>query len=289
MMNAPSNHEFASNESSIGTILVQSGRIKAEDVERVSRLQQEENLRFGDAAIKLGLATLSDIQFALSRQYDYPYLQRGESRVSEMLIAAYNPFSPQVEALRALRSQLILRFGDARMCRKSLAIVSAEDNAGRSWLAANLAVIFSQLGERTLLIDADLRQPSQHVLFGLENQVGLSNVLSGRSKSDSIVKIPDLIGLSVLTSGPIPPNPQELLERQMLPQLLEQYSESFDVVIIDTPSANQAADCYAVASRAGGALLVGRKNRSRVSDMRALVEKLSETGVGIVGSVLNDG
>lgn len=285
-MNAPTS---PSSESSIGAILVEAGRIKAEDIDRISRLQREEHLRFGDAAIKLGVATLADIQFALARQYEYPYLQPNQGKVSETLIAAYKPFSPQAEALRALRSQLLLRMGESRLNRRALAIVSADAQAGRSWFAANLAVVFSQLGERTLLIDADLRQPSQHTLFGIDNQLGLSTALAGRSKIDSIVRIPGLLGLSVLPAGPIPPNPQELLEKQVLPLLLAQYVDSFDVIIIDTPPAKLYADCYAVAARAGAALLVGRRDQSRVADMRNLADRLNETGVGIVGSVLNDG
>src|SRR5688572_5401270 len=163
----------AQGQRSIGAILLDSGRLSVDDAERILRLQREENLRFGDAAIKLGLLTEADIQFALSRQFDYPYLLRGSSSVSESVIAAYEPFSTQVEALRTLRSQLMLRWFDSSEEHKALAVVSPAPKEGRSFIAANLAVVFSQLGERTLLVDADMRHPTQHLLFGLENKTGL--------------------------------------------------------------------------------------------------------------------
>jgi len=199
---------------SIGAILIDTGRLTPESAERILKLQKEQGLRFGDAAIQLGLLTETDIQRALSRQYDYPYLMPGDDRVSEEVVAAFKPFSPIVEQLRALRSQLMLRWIDAEAGHKTLAVVSAGRGEGRSFTAANLAVVFSQLGERTLLIDADLRNPRQHQLFNLENRIGLSSVLAGRAElPETIVRIPGLIDLSVLPAGATPPNPQELLSR----------------------------------------------------------------------------
>ena len=96
-------------DRSIGAILIDSGKLSINDVEQILRLQKTDNLRFGDAAIKLELLTPTDIQHALSHQYDYPYLLRSDEGVSDKLVAAYNPFCPEVEALRTLRSQLMLR------------------------------------------------------------------------------------------------------------------------------------------------------------------------------------
>ena len=147
-------HHFPHAGSSIGAILVDSGKLTIEAAERILRLQKEQGLLFGDAALQLGLLTNEDIQFALARQYDYPYLLKGDGEVSSELVAAFQPFSPQVEALRALRSQLMLRWFTGQQERRALAIVSPARGEGRSYLAANLAVVFSQLGEHTLLIDA---------------------------------------------------------------------------------------------------------------------------------------
>ena len=150
-------------ERSIGAVLINAGRLTLEDAKSILRLQRENGLRFGDAATQLGLLTRADIEFALSRQFVYPYLLRGESKVREDVIAAYEPFSAQAEALRALRSQLMLRWFDNNPARKALAIVSGERREGRSYIAANLAVVFSQLGQHTLLIDADMRNQCQQI------------------------------------------------------------------------------------------------------------------------------
>ena len=275
-------------ERSMGAILLEAGRLKPKDVELILGLQREEGLRFGDAAIRLGLLTSADIDFALSRQFDYPYLVRGESAVSETLVAAYEPFSPQVEALRALRSQLMLRWFDHDPARKTLAIVSAARGEGRSFIAANLAVAFAQLGERTLLIDADLRHPVQHALFGLDNRIGLSGVLSGRAGPEAIQRVPALQHLSVLPSGVLPPNPQELLSRPLLPQLIEQLAPQLDVILLDTPAAAKTADAQWLAVRAGAALIVARKNATRMWRVQGVSDSVVQARATIVGSVLND-
>jgi len=272
----------------IGAILVDAGRLKPEDAERTLRLQREKGLRFGDAALQLKVLGQADIDFALSRQFDYPYLRRGESTVSEEVVAAYTPFSPQVEALRAVRSQLMLRWFDGDPARRCLAIVSAERGEGRSFLAANLAVVFSQLGERTLLIDADLRDPCQHRLFGVDNRAGLSAVLSGRAGADAIQRIGALVDLSVLPAGAPPPNPAELLARPPFAQLLQEAPQAFDIVILDTPSAIESADAQTIAMRAGAAVIAARRNTTRLAHVQALVDGLANAKAAVVGTVLND-
>ena len=275
-------------ERSIGAILVDAGRMSVEDAERALRLQKEEGIRFGEAAVRLGFIAESDIQFALSSQFDYPCLLSDEKDISSEIIAAYKPFSPQVEALRAIRSQLMLRWFDEDSEHRTLAVVSPAAGEGRSYLAANLAVVCSQLGEHTLLIDADMRKPRQHELFKLENQVGLSSILAGRAEVGAVQRINALMDLSVLPAGPTPPNPQELLSRPMFPRLLEECAREFDVIIIDTPSGMAYAEAQSIAVRAGGALMVVRRNQTRVSPLQAFSQKLVDASVVIVGSVLNE-
>ncbi|MEC5384405.1 chain length determinant protein tyrosine kinase EpsG [Uliginosibacterium sp. H3] len=285
-MNAP--RILTSAQSSIGAILIDAGRLRPDDAERILRLQREQNLRFGDAAIQLGILTDADVKFALSRQFDYSYLVRGDSSVAEEVIAAYNPFSPQVEALKALRTQLMIRWFDRAPERKSLSIVSPEVGEGRSWLAANLAVVFSQLGERTLLIDADLRSPKQHSLFSLENTTGLSAVLVGRAGNECIQKVPQLRDLSVMTSGGLPPNPSELLSRQVFADLLWGLASEYDVILLDTPSATTYPDAQSIAARTGGALMLAQKNITRASKLRAVSDSLGQCGAVIVGTAMTD-
>lgn len=275
-------------EGSIGAILIKSGRLSAADAERVLRLSNERGLRFGDAAIELGVLTPADIELALSRQFDYPYLLQGDSAISSEVIAAYEPFTARVESLRGLRNQLMWRWFETAKERRAVAVTSAERGDGRSYLAANLAVVFSQQRQRTLLIDADLRNPRQHQLFGLENRTGLSAVLSGRSGLEAIQRVPALLDLSVLTAGPAAPNPSELLGRPAFGQLLADLGARYDVILIDTPSTDETSDAQLVASRAGAAVIVAHQNHSHVSQLRDLVSLLTDARVHLLGTVLNE-
>jgi protein-tyrosine kinase len=275
-------------ERSIGAVLIHAGRLRPEDAEQILRLQREKGLRFGDAAKELGLLTQADIEFALSRQFDYPYLRRGESKVSEEVVAAYAPFSLQAETLRAVRSQLMLRWFDNDPASKALAIISAARKEGRSYIAANLAVVFSQLGERTLLIDADLRYARQHKFFGLEDRAGLSAVLSGRAGLEAIQRIPALLNLSVLPAGVLPPNPQELLARPVFAQLLDELSAHFDIILLDSPAAAETSDAQTLAVRAGAALIVARRNATRLWRVRGVSDSVLQAKATIVGAVFND-
>lgn len=279
----------ARGDRSIGTILIQAGRLTLGDAERVLRLQQDQGLRFGDAAIQLGLLTQTDIDFALARQFDYPYLTSGDSKVSDTVFAAYSPFSPQGQAIGALRGQLMLRWFDGDAGKKAIAIISAERNEGRSFIAANLAVAFSQLGQKTLLIDADMRNSIQHDLFGLGNRSGLSSLLVGRAEPPEVVQpIPGLPQLAVLTAGVQPPNPLELLARPQFPRTLLALSRDFDVMILDTPSATDHPDAQMVSIRAGAALIVARKNVTRMWRVRGVSDKVAHASATIVGTVLNE-
>ena len=276
----------AIRDSSIGKLLLDLGKITPEDAERVLRLQKQDGLRFGDAALKLGIVTEADISQALSLQFDYPYLQPNEGAFSKDLVAAYQPFSPQVEALRALRSQLILRWFNEGY--KSLAIVSAQDGDGCSNLAANLAIVFSQLGEQTLLVDANLRNPAQQKNFNISESRGLSDILVGRADLSVVNKIESFVNLTVLCAGTVPPNPQELLGRSSFTDFMNQAIGHYDIVIVDTAPAGHTSDAQSVAGRCGGALLVSRINQTRVSDLENVRDQLSVSGVRVIGAVVND-
>ncbi|WP_256080022.1 chain length determinant protein tyrosine kinase EpsG [Massilia sp. YIM B04103] len=276
----------AGEPTSIGGLLLEAGKITPENAERVLRLQKELGIRFGEAAVRLGLITEADIQQVLARQFDYPYLQAGDKAYSPHLVAAYQPFSPQVETLRAVRSQLMLRW--FARGHKSLAVAAAAQGDGTSLLAANLAVVFSQLGERTLLVDGNMRAPSQHTVFNLKNRQGLSDVLAGRAGLDVIQKVDAFVDLSVLTAGTQPPNPQELLNRSAFVELERQLGSAFDIVLYDTAAFADSFDAAAIAARAGGALLVVRQHKTLVGDIDTMAEKLKQNGAQVVGSVLVD-
>lgn len=286
-MNSPHAVGMSANRS-IGAILIDAGRLSPADAEQVLRLQREKGLRFGEAALQLGLLTEQDIAFGLARQFDYPYVIQGSSKISTSVVAAYDPQSPAVESLRALRSQLMLRWFKADVDRKTLAVTSPGKGEGRSWLTANLGVVFSQLGERTLIVDADLRTPAQHVLFGVDNRVGLSTLLSGRCGAEVIQRIPGLLDLSILPAGSLPPNPLELLSRPSFSSVIDALSAQYDIVLFDTPATSDFADSQTVAARAGGALLLTHKDRTRMRQLTQAHETLLGAGVVIVGGVVSE-
>jgi capsular exopolysaccharide synthesis family protein len=169
-----------------------------------------------------------------------------------------------------------------------VAITSPGRREGRSWLAANLAAVFAQIGERTLLIDADMRHPRQHELFNLSNAVGLSALLTGRAGKETACRIHPHLRLFVLPAGTLPPNPQELLGRPVFDLVLERFIDQFDVILIDTPAAAETADAQIVAKRAGAAIMLARQNVTRHSQLTAAMQSLTQTGVNVIGSVLNE-
>ena len=273
----------------IGLILVESGRLSAAAVEQILRTQRANGQRFGQVALELKLATVDDIRFALARQFDFASLGPQDTSLSLDLVAAYQPGSRTAEQLRALRSQLMLRwFGNASE-RKPLAILAPEAGTGTSFIAANLAVVFSQLGERTLLIDANLRSPRQHTLFKVAGNAGLTDILAGRAGHEALLGVAPLAGLSILPAGSIPPNPQELLSRSGFSELLSRLALEYDVVLVDTPPAIEYADAQMIAARAGGAVLVARRNATSVSQMRHVALQVQQAGAVLLGSVLNEG
>lgn len=271
----------------LGAILVEAGRLEAAEAERIARFQADSGLRFGEAGVRLGLLAPEDIRLALARQFDFAGPSPGDAPLSAELLAAYRPGHSLVEALRTLRSELLLRWLDAGEGGKSLVLAGAGRGEGRSFVAANLAVLFAQLGRRTLLIDADLRNPRQHELFRLENRVGLSSVLAERADIEAIGLVPSLAGLSVLSAGPVPPNPQELLSRPRFAELLEQTRGLFEVVLIDSPAYGTAADVQVIAARAGAALLVSRPHAAALGEVSALVSALEQGRATLLGAVAN--
>lgn len=272
----------------IGAILVEQGRLNVEDVEEIQAFANLHGLRFGDAAVQLQRLTQIDIESAIAQQYNYPVLARGgDSGVADDVIAGYQPQSEAVEPLRALRSQLILRWLNGTK-RKVLAVTSPERGEGRSWLAANLATMFAQLGERTLLIDADMRHPRQHRLFNIDNSVGLSALLTGRAGREIARRIHPQLRLYVLPAGVLPPNPQELLARQVFEVVVDHFAAQFSVVIVDTPAISETADAQILAANAGSAILVARRNYTLQAKLLAAMESLAQTGVNVIGSVINE-
>jgi protein-tyrosine kinase len=275
-------------DRSIGDILAELRDLSAAQVEKVLAYQRENDVRFGEAAIALGLASKDDVLFALAQQFHYPYAPDERSKRNPDLVALNEPFSPRAECFRALRSQLMMRLFTEAGQNRALAVISTDSGDGKTYTAANLAVTLAQLGGRTLLVDADMRNPCLHEVFSLVNRSGLSGILSGRADKKVIQQVPSISSLFVLPVGTTPPNPQELLERPAFGLLLRELTAKFDYVVVDTPAAVHGADAAIIAAKCGAALVIARKDTSRSAALRELMASLAGAPVKLVGSVFNE-
>jgi protein-tyrosine kinase len=274
----------------LGALLVAEGALSALDIDKVLVAQRKSGLRFGEAAQKLGLVKADHVQAALALQFGYPIVGGNgahRSALDPRLFMACDPFGAQAEAVRNLRSELMLRwFSDKR---KLLAVIAPRTGTGCSSVAANLAIGCAQIGERTLLIDADLRFPRQGPLFGIADEAGLAAVLDDRiALKGAIARVPGFEHLSVLTAGPSVPNPQELLSRVHFAYAMETAPGGFDVVIVDTPPLLESADAQLIAARAGGCVLVTRRNVTRMDDIAQCKRRLQPTHATLLGMVINE-
>jgi chain length determinant protein tyrosine kinase EpsG len=276
------------SDRAIGDLIREARNLTAEQVEQILEYQKSKGVRFGEAAIALGYASADDVLSALSQQFHYPYAPEEMRRVSPELVALNQPFGHQAEAFRAIRSQVTSRVFSNTDERRALAVISPETADGKTFFAANLAVTLAQLGGRTLLVDADLRGPRQHEVFNLENNAGLSAILSGRAEAQVIRQIPGVPSLFVLPVGTTPPNPLELVERPAFGLLMRELCSKFDYVIVDTPAAIYGADFLAIAARCGAALVVARKDASRIQALEDLVSSVGDTPTRLAGVVYNE-
>jgi len=284
----PTGSDTQPMDRSIGDILAELRNLSIEQVEKILRHQRETGVRFGEAAVALGLVSKGDVLFALSQQFHYPYAPEEQRKLSPDLVSLNEPFSPRAECFRALRSQLMMRVFTESSQHPALAVISPEPGDGKTYCATNLAVTLAQLGGRTLLVDADMRGPRVHEVFNLKNTAGLSGILSGRADKQVIQQVSGIPSLFILPVGTTPPNPLELVERPAFGLLIRELVSKFDHVIVDTPAAVYGADAAVIAARCGSALVMARKNASRTDSLRELVASLAGTPVMMAGVVFNE-
>lgn len=275
-------------DRSIGDLMREAHKLTDAQIEQILIHQREHDIRFGEAAVALDFVTNDDVVWALSQQFHYPYVP-GEGTTNAELVVAASPFSDEAEAFRELRSQLMMGVMSAEEQPRALAVLSPNVGDGKTYLAANLAIAFSQLGGRTLLVDADMRTPRQQGVFGIGHPMaGLSGILSGRAEQNVIVQIPDLPSLYLLPAGAVPPNPLELVQRPAFSLLVNELLSKFDYVIVDTPANVHGADARVIAAKCGAALVLGRKAKSRMDGMHHLLSSLRKSPVKVAGVVMNE-
>ena len=283
-----SDNQQVVHDRSIGDIIRDTRNLTAEQVQSIVEYQRSNDIRFGEAAVALGFASTDDVLFALAQQFHYPYAPEEQRKLSPELVTLNQPFSHQSEAFRAIRSQVMMRIYTGDAVRPALAVVSPEAGDGKTYFASNLAVTLAQLGSRTLLIDADMRNPRVHEIFNLPNSAGLSGILSGRTETKVIQQIGALPGLFVLPVGITPPNPAELVERPAFGLLIRELTSKFDHVVVDTPAATYGSDGAVIAARCGAAFMIARKDATRLSGLQDLVAMLSTGPAKIAGVIVNE-
>jgi len=197
----------------------------------------------------------------------------------------FNSNSPQEEAFRRLRTNL-LTFDHERPLQ-TLLIASAEPDEGKSTIVANLACSLAKSGRKVIVVDGDLRMPSLHQIFDLPNQVGLSSVLEQKVPLNKAVQDTNYLGVQVLTSGPLPANPAELLASPQMTALVEHLGQQFDMILLDSPALLAVTDAAVLARTVDGVVLVVRRAQTRQEAVQSAHQQLINVKARPVGVVVN--
>jgi chain length determinant protein tyrosine kinase EpsG len=273
----------------MGQAFVQARKLTQDEVARVIQLQRRQRIRFGEAAISLGLLTEDDVHEVLAQQFNYQTIAKhgagAKKKISSRLLISHSPYSAEAEAIRRFRAEILLRAGD-QPCL-AIAMVSPNAKEGKSHISASLAIAFAQSNLKTLLIDANLRKPTQHLFFDLRNKTGLSTMLAGRTLPTLDLSHAITPHLNVITAGPKPPNPSEILGAPNLSELLEKFRSEVRIIIIDTPPTRVGADAQIIAPQAGHAIVVCRKDLSSVAAVRKTHRDMETASVNVLGSFFN--
>ncbi|MHC1682821.1 MAG: CpsD/CapB family tyrosine-protein kinase [Clostridiaceae bacterium] len=207
-------------------------------------------------------------------------------KIMSRLITYLQPKSPISEAYRTLRTNIQFSSIDRKI--KVIAITSSELSEGKSTILSNLAVTIAQSGKKVLILDCDLRKPSIHKIFRITNNIGFINVLSENlDVTDVITNIKEVDGLSVLTSGIIPPNPSEVLDSKKAKDLIEELKESFDIILIDTPPVSVVTDASILSSYVDGVIIIASYGETDINVARETKLVLDKVNAPFLGVVLN--
>jgi protein-tyrosine kinase len=286
--------------------LIAHCNLSGRDVERITEAMRSGRQGFCEAALELQLATREDIADVShwareqSRRAQPGVIEaairsaqggtaltvrQGMARLSSELIHARDADNERGEKIRGLRTDLML-LNESAQRGNIFALLSPGRGEGRSQLCAELAISFAQLGRRTLLLDADLRHPRQHMLFNVENQWGLAQSLA-HGEAPYLNAVEGLPEMVLLTAGTIPPNPQELVANRRFERLITEMRRQYDFVIIDTPPVSEYADALQIATVAQRVVVVSRAEATSIASIKEMLRRLGVTNSKILGAVIN--
>lgn len=202
------------------------------------------------------------------------------------LITALSPKAPISEAYRTLRTNVQFSAIDEQI--KVLMVASAQAGEGKTTTISNLAVTYAQEGKKVLIIDTDLRKPSLHQVFSVSNHAGLSNALAGKYPVGEVLQKTSIDNLDVLPSGPVPPNPSEMLGSRKMRSMLEELGERYDLLLFDTPPVLSVTDAMIISSLCDGVILVVHSGKVKRDLVKKAKAQLEHVNARILGVVLNN-
>ena len=202
------------------------------------------------------------------------------------ILAVKNSDDIAIESLRSMRTAIHFALSSAR--NNLITISGPAPEVGKSFISTNLATILAQSDKRVLIIDADLRRGYLHKYFNLDTQPGLTELLNGQQSLDTVIRHTEVPGLSVISRGKSPANPSELLSSNQFKNLLEQMSEKFDHVIIDTPPVLAVTDGIIISQYTGVNLVIARYAKTQMKELELTLNRFEQAGVKVNGFILND-
>ncbi|UJF34315.1 CpsD/CapB family tyrosine-protein kinase [Paenibacillus hexagrammi] len=202
------------------------------------------------------------------------------------LILQMNPSSHISEEYRTLRTNLTFSSVDTEL--KKILVTSSIPGEGKTTTLANLAVSYAQENRKVLMIDADLRNPSLHQFFLKSNRIGLTSLLANKNSAPDIILDTDIPNLSIIPSGPVPPNPSELLSSMRMQALLEKLVDEFDVILIDSPPALAVTDPQILSTMCDGVLFVVNHGKVKRQFAKKAIAKIEQVKAKILGVVINN-
>jgi protein-tyrosine kinase len=294
-------------DEELSRTLVLLYQLSNDALEQINDLMKKLHIRFAEAALESGVVSQQELDQALDWITQHPVSQshglieevlrrsarkretvvweRDQLDPSEKLILAHRPDDPHSETVRSLRTELLLRCKGHRGAAM-ITLLSPCASEGRSLLAAEIAIAFAQLDRRTLLVDADLRKPGQHLLFGTENEIGLAQALTAGGPHH-LHGVKGLPAMALMTSGDPPQNPLNLLSGRIFERAINDWRRNFEFVILDTPPTTHYSDALTVAAASNYSLILGRADTTRFAELTEIRRALSTTESTIVGAVIN--
>jgi len=252
--------------------------------DRVIQRQAETGRLFGETTIELGLVTAEQVRRAIEEQQGFSVLNQDDQRIDPLIVTAFDPEDILARTARNIRGLITSATCQDGKQVRTIGLIGLNTAAELPVLAGNIAVACAQTGAPTLLIDAELDQPHQHMLFRARNRSGLATMLSSGGQVD-LVQPTAIAGLSLLTSGPTVPNAPELLDRQRLATTVELFVEDFELLLVD---AGCGPNAVAATMGLDASILILRRNVSHSRELRHLIERLEANGQLVLGTVLVD-